>query len=57
MKWEDVGKMDRADIFAEMEAIAINAEENAEAHGPSESYSWLRYAEAVRAAIQKLKEV
>lgn len=56
MKWEDAGQFDRADLFTEMEELAVNAEERAKVYGPSESYSWLRYAEVIRAAITKLKE-
>lgn len=56
MKWEEVSQIDRSDLFTEMEELAVNAEDAAKAYGPSESYSWLGYAEAIRAAIQKLKE-
>ena len=55
MKWEEVDQMDRNDLFAELEELAVQAEENAEAY-ESENYAWFRYAEAIRAAIEKLKE-
>lgn len=58
LKWEDVQGLARLDVITELEDLAVGAEETAAeaGFGPSESNSWLYFADALRAAARKLKE-